>query len=257
MTTLAQPDTEITGGVDTRKDTHTAAVIDSAGRELGWRQFPTTPIGYRVLLSWLRSFGTLVLVRIEGTGVYGAGLARMLATEGVETVEIDRPDRKSRRWQGKSDPVDAYAAARTALSRRRTGIPKQRDGQVEALGSLRMARRSAVQHRADLVRWIKALAITAPDQVRTALRYLSDKDLLTVCARFCPDPQRMGEPAVAAKAALHSMAHRHRDLTVTAGQNPKGLKSEAAFAMLRGVAPLPASFGRTHRHRLTDFSSLG
>lgn len=286
MTTITQPTPEITGGVDTHKDTHTAAVIDSAGRELGWRQFPTTPVGYRALLAWLRSFGTLVLVGIEGTGVYGAGLARLLADQNVESVEIDRPDRKARRWQGKSDPVDAYAAARAALTGRRTGIPKQRDGHVEALRSLRVARRSAVQHRADLLRRIKALVITAPDELRTALRYLSDKDLLTICAGFRPDAARTGEPAVAAKAALRSMARRHRDLTVeiaeldgliaplveevapdllalngvgyevagqllvTAGQNPQRLRSEAAFAMLCGVAPLPASSGRTHRHRL-------
>ncbi|RMI26231.1 IS110 family transposase [Streptomyces triticirhizae] len=283
---MAQPAIEITGGVDTHKDTHTAAVIDAAGRELGSRQFPTTPVGYRALLAWLRSFGTLVMVGIEGTGVYGTGLARLLAQEDVPMAEIDRPDRKSRRWQGKSDPVDAYAAARAALARRRTGVPKQRDGRVEALRSLRVARRSAVQHRADLVRRIKALVITAPDEVRTALRRLADKDLLAVCAGFRPDAGRMAEPSVAAKAALRSLARRHRDLTteiaeldeliaplveqaapdllalngvghevagqllVTAGQNPERLKSEAAFAMLCGVAPLPASSGRTHRHRL-------
>ncbi|MEU6760873.1 IS110 family transposase [Streptomyces sp. NPDC046685] len=286
MTTLAQSGIQITGGVDTHKDTHTAAALDSAGRELGARQFPATPVGYRALLAWLNSLGALVLVGIEGTGVYGAGLARLLAEENVRTVEIDRPDRKARRWQGKSDPVDAYAAARAALAGRRTGIPKQRDGQVEALRHLRVARRSAVQHRADLVRRIKAVVITAPDEVRTALRYLGDKDLLAICAGFRPDPGRMGEPAVAAKASLRSMARRHRDLTtevaeldeliaplvedaapellalngvghevagqllVTAGQNPERLTSEAAFAMLCGVAPLPASSGRTHRHRL-------
>lgn len=286
MTTLAQSGIQITGGVDTHKDTHTAAALDSAGRELGARQFPATPVGYRALLAWLHSLGALVLVGIEGTGVYGAGLARLLAEENVKTVEIDRPDRKARRWQGKSDPVDAYAAARAALAGRRTGIPKQRDGQVEALRHLRVARRSAVQHRADLVRRIKAVVITAPDEVRTALRYLRDKDLLAICTGFRPDPGRMGEPAVAAKASLRSMARRHRDLTievaeldeliaplvedaapdllalngvghevagqllVTAGQNPERLTSEAAFAMLCGVAPLPASSGRTHRHRL-------
>ena len=72
----------------------------------------------RVLLAWLRSLGTLVLVGIEGTGVYGAGLAQYLRVAGVAFVEIDRPDRKTRRWQGKSDPVDAEAAARAALAGR-------------------------------------------------------------------------------------------------------------------------------------------
>jgi len=108
---------EVTGGVDTHKDTHTAAAVDEAGRVLGSAQFPADAAGYRALLAWLRAFGTLVLVGIEGTGVYGAGLARLLAEQGVAMVEIDRPDRKSRRWQGKSDPVDAEAAARAALAR--------------------------------------------------------------------------------------------------------------------------------------------
>ncbi|MFD9136030.1 IS110 family transposase [Streptomyces bottropensis] len=95
------------------------------------------PAGYRKLLAWLRSFGTLVLVGVEGTGAYEAGLARHLREQDVAVVEIGRPDRKARRCQGKSAPVDAEAAARAALAQRRTGILKQRDGRVEALWSLR------------------------------------------------------------------------------------------------------------------------
>ncbi len=118
---------EVVGGVDTHKDTHTAAAVDTAGptaaavdtagRVLGSAQFPTDAAGYRALLRWLRGFGTLLLVGVEGTGVYGAGLARLLSAQGVAMVEVDRPDRKARRWQGKSDPVDAEAAARAALAR--------------------------------------------------------------------------------------------------------------------------------------------
>ncbi|MFD5514193.1 transposase [Streptomyces sp. NPDC127051] len=96
MTTLAQSGIQITGGVDTHKDAHTAAALDSAGRELGDRQFPSAPVGYRALLAWLNSLGALVLVGIEGTDLYGTGLARLLAEENVTTVEIDRPDRKAR-----------------------------------------------------------------------------------------------------------------------------------------------------------------
>jgi transposase len=117
---------EVTGGVDTHADTHTAAVIDAAGRLLGSAQFPTTTAGYRELLGWLCGFGTLVLVGIEGTGVYGAGLARFLTGEGVAMVEVDRPDRKTRRLAGKSDPLDAEAAARAALPGRPSGTPKER-----------------------------------------------------------------------------------------------------------------------------------
>ncbi|MFD3941088.1 IS110 family transposase [Streptomyces sp. NPDC058611] len=284
--TMAQHEVEVTGGVDTHKDTHTAAAVDSAGRALGSAQFPASALGYRKLLAWLGSFGVLVLVGVEGTGAYGAGLARYLREHDVTVVEIDRPDRKTRRWQGKSDPVDAEAAARAALAERRTGIPKFRDGRVEALRALRVARRSAVQQRADVTRQIKNLIVTAPEGVRTMLRHLKDKDLLTICAGFRPSLDQAGDPITATKIALRSLARRHRDLgqeideldeliapltqeinpalaelngvgpdvagqlLVTAGDNPDRLRSEAAFAMLCGVAPLPASSGRTHRHRL-------
>lgn len=277
---------QVTGGVDTHKDTHTAAAVDSAGRVLGSAQFPVTHAGYEHLLAWLRSFGTLVLVGIEGTGAYGAGLARYLHTAGVMMVEIDRPDRKTRRWQGKSDPVDAEAAARAALAGRRTGTPKRRDGQVEALRALRVARRSAVSQRADVQRRIKALIVTAPEALRARLRGLRDRDLITRCAQDQPDPTQAGDPDTATRLALRHLARRHQHLTaeiseldtlitpltttinptlierkgigpdtagqllVTAGDNPERLRSEAAFAMLCGTAPLPASSGKTTRHRL-------
>jgi transposase len=277
---------EVTGGVDTHKDTHTAAVVDSAGRVLGSAQFPATQAGYGLLLAWLRSFGTLVLVGVEGTGAYGAGLARFLRAAGVAMVEIDRPDRKTRRWQGKSDPVDAEAAARAALAGHRTGTPKHRDGQVEALRALRVARRSAVGQRADVQRRIKALIVTAPEALRALLRGLRDRDLITRCAEDQPVRAGASDPDTATRLALRSLARRHRQLSteideldtlitpltttinptliarkgigpdtagqllVTAGDNPERLRSEAAFAMLCGTAPLPASSGRTHRHRL-------
>jgi transposase len=277
---------EVVGGVDTHKDTNTAAVIDTAGRTLGVAQFPTTPPGYASLLAWLRSFGVVALVGIEGTGAYGAGLALHLHTAGVAMVEIDRPERKTRRWQGKSDPVDAEAAARAALAGRRTGTPKLRNGQVEALRVLRVARRGAITNRADAQRQIKALIVTAPDSLRTQLRELSDRRLLEVCATSRPDRTAAADPRTATVLVLRSLARRHQQLSVeideldsliaplverinptlcallgvgpdvagqlltTAGQNPERLHSEAAFAMLCGAAPLPASSGRTHRHRL-------
>lgn len=278
--------TEVVGGVDTHKDIHTAAVVDTAGRVLGSAQFAADGAGYRALLAWLRTFGTLLLVGIEGTGVYGAGLARLLAGEGVAMVEVDRPDRKARRWQGKSDPVDAEAAARAALAQVRTGVPKQRDGRVEALRSLRVARRSAVAQRADAQRQIKALIVTAPEPLRAQLRGLGDRQLIEVCAGLRPDRCRVSDPGVAAKIALRSLARRHQTLSgeiaeldellaplvadinpalvamkgigtevagqllVTAGENVDRLHSDAAFAMLCGVAPIPASSGKTNRHRL-------
>ena len=286
MPTITQHQVEVTGGVDTHKDTHTAAAIDAAGRVLGSAQFPATGTGYAALLTWLQAFGILVVVGIEGTGVYGAGLARYLAGQDIAMVEIDRPDRKARRWQGKSDPVDAEAAARAALAAHRTGVPKSRDGQVEALRNLRVARRSAIAARADAQRQIKALVITAPEVLRTHLRGLKNRELIGVCATALPDPAHAADPATAAQLALRALARRHQRLTaeiteldeliqpliaatnpallelngvgpdvagqllVTAGDNPGRLRSEAAFAMLCGVAPLPASSGRTQRHRL-------
>ena len=168
----------VTGGVDTHKDTHTAAVLDATGRLLGHRQFPTTPAGYGLLLAWLRSHGELDKVGIEGTGAYGAGLALHLRVAGIELVEVDRPDRKARRQQGKSDPVDAEAAARAAQAGRATGIPKNRVGAVEALRALRVARRSAVAARAQAQTQMKSLIVTAPDPLRSQLRELGARQLV-------------------------------------------------------------------------------
>lgn len=277
---------EVIGGVDTHADTHTAAAIDAAGRALGTAQFPATDAGYRQLLGWLQSFGLLLLVGVEGTGAYGAGLARLLRAHQVALVEVDRPDRRTRRFAGKSDPLDAQAAAQAALSGRQDGVPKTRDGQVEALRSLRVARRALVSQRADLQRRIKTLLVTAPEALRASMRELSDHELLARCAALRPDRARLGEPTQATKYALRALAVQHRELSVeiaaleavieplvtdicpalleltgvgpenagqllvTAGDNPQRLRSEAAFAMLCGAAPIPASSGRTSRHRL-------
>lgn len=111
----------VTGGVDTHADVHVAAALDPIGGLLGVEQFPTTPAGYAGLLDWLGGFGTVRLVGIEGTGSYGAGLARHITAAGIRIVEVDRADRQDRRRQGKSDPLDAVSAARAAQSGRATG----------------------------------------------------------------------------------------------------------------------------------------
>ncbi|WP_439381936.1 IS110 family transposase [Amycolatopsis lexingtonensis] len=292
MPTIAphpQQPLEVTGGVDTHLDTHTAAVLDPLGRILGTRQFPAGPAGYTALLDWMRTFGQLSRVGVEGTGAYGAGLARALHHHQIQVIEVDRPHRKTRRFQGKSDPIDAIAAARTALAADRTGIPKQRDGRVEALRALRVARRSAVDQRAGTQRRIKALIVTAPDPLRERLRGLRVPELIATCAAWHPDPADPADPAdpvTATRLALRSLARRHQQLSteiadldqllhplvaaispqllavpgvgtdvagqllVTAGENHDRLTSEAAFAMLCGAAPIPASSGKTARHRL-------
>ena len=139
--TIVEDARVITGGVDTHADAHVAAALDRLGGLLGVREFPATAAGYAGLLGWLSGFGTVALVGVEGTGSYGAGLARHLAAAGVRVVEVDRCDRQDRRRAGKSDPLDAVSAARAALSGRAAGMPKGRDGQVEAIRAL-MGRRA-------------------------------------------------------------------------------------------------------------------
>ena len=293
---------EVTGGVDTHADTHVAAVIDPLGRHLGHQSFPTTPAGFRALAAWMASHGTVVLVGVEGTGAYGAGLSRALTALGLALVEVDRPDRKARRDQGKSDPIDAYAAARAAASGRATGTPKSRTGDVESVRALRVARGGAVKSRAAALIQLKALIVTAPAELRAQLGDLDGAKLVGTCCRLrclrdespvpsayakrAPRPGRLVDPTAATKRALASMAGRilildteiaeldddlHGLLTplaptllglqgvgldvagqllATAGDNPDRLRHEAAFAHLCGSAPIPASSGKTTRHRL-------
>jgi len=282
MTNIEGP---VTGGVDTHGQTHHAGVIDQVGRQLADSEFPTTPAGYRALLAWLRGQGQLERVGVEGTGAYGAALARYLRGQGVVIVEVDRPDRKTRRVKGKSDPIDAYAAARAALSGTASGSPKTRDGRVEAIRALRLVRRSAVKARTQAVNQLKSLLVTGSADLREQLRPLGPAALVDACARLRPGAD-LTDPAIAAKTALRRLAARIRalgaeiaeadreldplvtaaaprlvammgvgpevagQLLVTAGDNPGRLRSEAAFAHLCGVAPIPASSGRIDRHRL-------
>lgn len=274
----------VVGGVDTHKDLHVAAAVDTTGRLLGTAAFPTTAAGYRALLGWLRGLGEVARVGVEGTGSYGAGLARHLAAAGVEVVEVDRPDRRLRRRRGKSDPVDAEAAARAALSGTATGTPKSGTGTAEMVRVLRVARRSALKARTQAANQLHALRDTAPAEVRERLRPLRTAELVARAARFRPGP--VDSPAAATKAAMTALARRHLALDaevagldaqlgrllataapdllarhgvgvdtagallVAAGDNPHRLRSERSFAALCGVSPLDASSGRQRRHRL-------
>ncbi|MGV9250603.1 IS110 family transposase [Streptomyces sp. NPDC003697] len=172
----------VVGGVDTHTDFHQAAVIDSIGRHLATKPFPTTPDGYRRLLEWMRSHGDVLVVGVEGTGAYGSELARFLSANEVTVVDVDRPDRKARRANGKSDPVDAYAAATAVLSGRANGRPKTRDGIVEAIRSLRVVRRSAIKARTQTINQIRTLIVSAPAEVRERLRGLPTYQLISQLA---------------------------------------------------------------------------
>lgn len=186
-------------GVDTHSQIHVAAIIDAVGRELGHRSFATTNRGLHDLLAWLQEAdGALVRVGVEGTGAWGAGLTRVLRAAGVEVVEVDRPDRSARRRQGKSDPLDAYAAARAAASRRADAVPKSRDGNVEMIRQLRVVRAGAVKARSAAWNQLKALISTAPNDLRETLRGLDGATLLRACEAL--DPQRGPAPPVRPRA---------------------------------------------------------
>ena len=175
---------EIVGGVDTHKESHVVAAVDGAGRLLGTSEFPASATGYGELLGWLREQGVVSRVGVEGTGSYGAGLARYLAQEGIVVVEVMRPNRQVRRRRGKSDPVDAEAAARAALSQEAEGTLKSGDGLVEAMRMIRLARVSAVKARTQAANQIHALVTSGPESLRSRLRGLSLRRLAARARRW-------------------------------------------------------------------------
>ncbi|MCP4964970.1 MAG: IS110 family transposase [bacterium] len=162
--------TTVTAGVDTHRDVHMAAALDHRGAELGVRAFDTNDAGYHELLAWLETFGPVERIGVEGTGTYGVGLTRFLHRNNIVVVEVTRPDRQERRSHGKSDEVDAIAAARSAQSGRATAQPKTRDGSVEAIRTLRIIRRSATRDRTSAINQMRALIVTAPDEIREQYR---------------------------------------------------------------------------------------
>lgn len=248
-------DNPVAGGVDTHADIHVAAVIDHVGRELGHASFPTTTVGYVALHDWLASHGSVTVVGVEGTGVYGAGLALSLTAGGVHIVEVDRPDRKSRRFDGKSDPIDAYAAARAALSGRASGTPKSRDGNVELIRVLRVARSSAVKARAVAITQLKAVIKTAPDDLRAELGDLGGATLINRCARLrpargqaptpsphakrTPRPGRLHDVAAATKHTLSTLARRAHTL----GDEIANLDTDLDGLVAETAPTLVAMFG--------------
>ena len=170
--TIVEAGPVVVGGVDTHLDVHMAAALDGIGGLLGVEPFPATPAGYRMLLAWMGSFGAVARVGVEGTGAYGAGLSRFLRRQGVEVIEVDRSNRQARRQHGKSDPADAIEAARAAHNGRARGLAKSRDGNVEAIRALLVAKRSARAVRIKSVNQIRQLTFTAPDALRERMRGL-------------------------------------------------------------------------------------
>jgi transposase len=275
---------QVTVGVDTHLDIHVAHAKDALGRRLGTCSIPTTPAGYDELLDWARGLGQVTAWGVEGTGCYGAALARFLAANGQVVVEVNRPDRSARRRRGKSDPLDAEAAARTVQAGEAIALPKAGTGQVEMIRCLRVARATAMKARTQAINAIKALLVTAPAELREQLRGLPAARLVATAARL--EPASLTSPTAAAELALCTLARRYQALSseittlsgelerltataaaplvglfgvgadsagallVAAGDNPDRLHSEAAFSMLCGSSPVPASSGKTTRHRL-------
>jgi transposase len=270
-------------GADTHRDTNHLAVITDAGKPLADAEFPTSPAGYDDALRWARSFGTVSIAGVEGTSSYGAGLTRVFQAADIEVAEVSRPDRAARRRQGKSDPLDAYSAARAALAGQGV-VPK--DADTSALRALLSARRSAVKAHTAATNQIHALLVTAPAELRERYRRHSTNAVIKALAR-CRPATHSDPTTVAVLTAAKALAQRteyldrqKRDLAaqlnvlvsqinpalraaygvgpdtaaqllVTAGTNPHRLRNEASFAALCGVAPVPASSGKITRHRLS------
>jgi hypothetical protein len=277
---------QVVAGVDTHLDLHHAAVISVSGELLGTRSFATTRAGYRAMLAWLRGHGEVIRAGVEQTGTYGAGLTRHLALAGIPVLEVTGPDRSERRAKGKDDTLDAISAARAALSGKRVSVAKDRAGQVEALRVLRTTRKTAVKCRRATLQQLRNTITASPEEVRDQVRNLTRMQLLRTCAAWRPDQLAFRDPAVATKIALKSLARRllelgdeiaeldrliaplvqelapnllekegvgienAGELLVTAGDNPERLRSEAGFSMLCAASPIPASSGKTVRHRL-------
>jgi transposase len=275
----------VVGGVDTHADFHVAAAVDSNGGVLGVESFPADQSGYEGLLGWLVSFGDVIRVGVEGTGSWGVGLSRFLADAGVETVEVDRPNRQVRRKQGKSDPTDATAAGRAALSGAATVIPKSRNGPIEQMRVLQVARRSARQQRIQTLNQLRHLVFTAPEAIRVRFKDRYKTGLVAEAAAMRPrkgsDPvafttntvirdlarriKRLDAEMASIDTALHTLINATApslltlygvgvdtaaSLLVTAGDNPDRLHSERSWAHLCGVTPIPASSGKVTRYRL-------
>ncbi len=284
MTT--QPDAQkVIVGVDTHKHVHVAVAIDTRGIRLGAQSFVADSGGYRSLLMWADTHGRIEAFGIEGTGSYGAGLVRAVRRAGHRVAEVNRGDRRLRRAAGKSDTIDAEAAARSVLAGQSTATPKTADGAVEMMRQLKIARDTAVKARTTAMITLKQIVVNAPPGLREVLQGLPDHGLLTRCAGLRPGP--LDTPTASGKHTLRALARRWialaeeiathdqyldrlttetsptlregfgvgagtaAQLLILFGDNPDRIRSEAAFAKLCGACPIPASSGRTTgRHRL-------
>lgn len=283
-TSIVTDHIELVIGADTHADTVHIAAITVVGHPVGDREFEADPGGYRAAVEYVTGLGSVAVAGVEGTASYGAGLTRALVDAGIDVVEVTRAVKSSRRLRGKSDPLDAYSAARTALAGDGVAVPK--DGRTQSIRALHVARRSAIKARTAAINQIKATLVSAPDWVREKYRGASTRALIASLVR-CRPGQCSDQVAAAVLAALKMLAQRVQflaeqarvleeqidllvseinpalraahgvgpdtaaQLIISAGTNPHRLRTEASFAALCGVAPVPASSGKTSRHRIS------
>ena len=271
--TLAHPGQEHTPdvviGVDTHKEAHVAVALAPHGGRLGECRILATRCGYDQLIAWTEQFGYAPVFAVEGTGSFGAGLCRELLDAGFPVVEVNRPDRSTRRRLGKDDAIDAEAAARAWIAGSATVAPKSGSERVEMIRMLKCTKDSATESRTRAINQIKAILVTAPAALRERLESLTHRPLIESCAALRPG--LLTGPMAAAKRALRTLARRVQaleeeiaalredldqltqavcpalrqtfgvgvDNTATlltaTGDNPERLRSDASFAALCGV----------------------
>lgn len=271
-------------GVDTHKYVHVAVALDELGTLLADTALPAERAGYERLLEWAMGQGKVLAFGIEGTGSYGAAFTSLVRRRGHKVIEVVRQDRRERRLNGKSDLLDAVNAARAVLAGTAKAIPKSGDGTVEMLRQIKVAKDTAVKARTAAMITLKAMIVNVDPELREQLQPLPKMALIERCAGFRPG--ELDTPLAASKHVLRSLAKRWRELhaeikaheqllerlvreiapqllqafgiaadtaaelLIVAGDNPERIRTEAAWAKLCGVAPIPASSGTTTRHRL-------
>lgn len=278
--------TVIVAGVDTHKDTHHVAVVNMTGQLLGDRSFSADAAGYRHILDFVSRFGLIEAIGIESSGAYGAGLTRYLIAAQVTVLEAPTSDKAGRARRGKTDQIDALAAARHILAG--DGITvKDTSGAIESIRILAAVRARAVKDRSAALNQIAALRVTAPEGLRATMTGMTNSKVATQASAYRPRRDDLTDPAQATRLALKRLGVRIGNLTteikdtdhdltalvaasaptllvltqvgtnhaaqflVTGAQNIDRLHSEAAFARICGAAPIPASSGKTSRMRLS------
>ena len=277
------PDTDVIIGVDTHKSTHAAVAINALGVRLGGLTIRANSSGYQALQAWAQSLGPIRAIGVEGSGSYGAGLSRFLGEHGYPVFEVNRPNRQLRRDKG--NKLDAESAARSVLAGQATARPKSGTSTVEMIRHLKVARDADVKARSQAMLTLKAIIVSAPSALRERLDSLTSKmTLLRSLAALRPGP--LISTTASAKTSLRAIARRWlaldaevkehdvhlaqltqqlapelvqahgmgagtaAEMLILIGDNPERIHSEAALAKLCGACPIPASSGKTTRHRL-------